>query len=206
MDGGAWWATVHGVTESWTWWASSLSRAHSPISFYTGTQRLPWHFVPRQHNTCSRPHKEERRKIEVRRPSHHRRLPLKYSLKTGWKVSPWTRVGWLGTPAQAGLKEVCNRTESLCYTPETNMTWQINCTSIKKRKEKNYWIRTHKRSVPFPCRRKKQLSILPIRRDAHCHGREGCRESYKRTGKRQHVEQRNKKRDKRLSSQTGTPK
>ena len=80
------------------------------------------HFVPRQHNTCSCPRKEERMKIEVRRPSHHRRLPLKYSLKTGRKVSLWTQVGWLGTPAQAGLKEVCNRTESLCYTPETNMT------------------------------------------------------------------------------------
>ena len=27
---------------------------------------------------------------------------------------------------------------------------------------------------------KKQLSILPIRRDTHCHQREGCRESYKK--------------------------
>ena len=28
--------------------------------------------------------------------------------------------------------------------------------------------------------KKKQLSILPIRRDTHCHQREGCRESYKK--------------------------
>ena len=95
----------------------------SPISFYAGTQRLPLPFCPSSApRQCSCPRKEEKMKPEVRRPSHHRRLPLKFNLETGWKIYPWTQLGQLGTPAQAGLK-VCSRTESLCYAPETNMTW-----------------------------------------------------------------------------------
>ena len=37
MDGGAWWASVHGVTKSWTW----LSDITHSLTYFQPTERLP---------------------------------------------------------------------------------------------------------------------------------------------------------------------